>query len=649
MTNPHRLIQSDYLVNKTQKRKGTTKMKRSAKIFFILFSILALFLIVQTQASTAPGDTARVYVQFEAGKKAEVGQALGKVGAEFHYEFDDLNTFVVTLPQAALNGLSNNPNVVLIEEDAPRYLNAQEIPYGIDMVQARDIWDANRDGVIDTGAPTGAGRTVCIIDSGLYTGHEDLAGVNVIDGYPATTWNTDGCGHGTHVAGTIAAAHNNLGVVGVSPGGVSLYIVKVFGDTCSWSYSSTLVDAANRCEAAGANVINMSLGGGTKSKTEENAFQNLYNKGVLSIAAAGNGGNTQFSYPASYPSVVSVAAIDSNKVVADFSQKNSQVELAAPGVGVLSTVPWVTDVSLTVDGVKYTANPIEFAANGTTSGGLVDGGKCASTGSWSDKVVLCERGDISFYDKVRNVQNSGGTAAVIFNNEPGNFFGTLGAGNSSTIPAISLSQEDGQFLVANKRGVTGYVVNTITKPGSGYEAWNGTSMATPHVSGVAALVWSANTSWTNAQIRDALQKTAFDLGAAGKDNSYGYGLVQAKSAWTYLGGGGEPPPPPPPPPGALSVTVTTDKAVYTNGNTAYITVYVSDGTDPVSGAAVSLEIITANNRKATGSSTTGSDGTVVFSYRVNRNQGGVGTYTVNATASKSGYESGSGSTTFQVQ
>jgi serine protease len=623
-------------------------MKRSAQIFIILFSILALFLIVQTQASTAPGETARVYVQFEAGKKAEVGQALGKAGAEFHYEFDDLNTFVVTLPQAALNGISKNPNVVLIEEDAPRYLNAQEVPYGIDMVQARDVWDANRDGVIDAGAPTGAGRTVCIIDSGLYTGHEDLAGVNVIGGYP-TGWNTDGCGHGTHVAGTIAAANNALGVVGVSPGELNLYIVKVFGDACSWTYSSTLVDAANRCEAAGANVINMSLGSATKSKTEENAFQNLYNKGVLSIAAAGNDGSTRLHYPASHPSVVSVAAIDSDKLVADFSQKNSQVELAAPGVDVLSTVPWVTDVSLTVDGVKYTANPIEFAANGTTSGGLVNGGKCTTTGSWSGKVVLCERGDISFYDKVRNVQNSGGTAAVIYNNEPGNFFGTLGAGNSSTIPAISLSQADGQYLVANKLTVTGYVVNTITKPGSGYEAWSGTSMATPHVSGVAAVVWSANISWSNAQIRDALQKTAQDLGAAGKDNSYGYGLVQAKSALTFLGGGGEPPPPPPPPPGALSVTVSTDKAVYTNGNTAYITVSVSDGTDPVSGAAVSLEIITANNRTVTGSGTTGSNGTVVFSYRVNRNQGGVGTYTVNATASKSGYESGSGSATFQVQ
>jgi serine protease len=102
------------------------------------------------------------------------------------------------------------------------------------MVQAPEVQSAGF---------SGAGRTICIIDSGLYTGHEDFAGVNV-SGY-SNGWNTDGCGHGTHVAGTIAAAMNdNLGVVGVAPG-VNLYIVKVFGDNCSWAYSSDLADAAH--------------------------------------------------------------------------------------------------------------------------------------------------------------------------------------------------------------------------------------------------------------------------------------------------------------------------------------------------------------------------------------------------------------------
>jgi serine protease len=215
------------------------------------------------------------------------------------------------------------------------------------------------------------------------------------------------------------------------------------------------------------------------------------------------------------------------------------VELAAPGVGVLSTVPWNAENTLTVDGVTYQAQHIEYAAysNGV-SGGLVNGGLCDNTGGWSGKVVLCERGTVSFYDKVRNVQLSGGVAAVLYNNEPGNFLGTLGEGSSSTIPAISLSQEDGQFLVANKLGASGTVVSTAPVVGSGYEAWDGTSMATPHVSGVAALLWSYGPSLTNAQIRQAMQATALDLGPAGRDNAYGYGLVQASAALQYLGGGG---------------------------------------------------------------------------------------------------------------
>lgn len=167
---------------------------------------------------------------------------------------------------------------------------------------------------------------------------------------------------------------------------------------------------------------------------------------------------------------------------------------------------------------------------------LVDGGLCTATGNWAGKVVLCQRGDISFYDKVMNVQNSGGSAAVIYNNVPGGFLGTLGEGYSSTIIAISLSQEDGLTLVANKLGLTSTVESSLTQPASGYEYYDGTSMATPHVSAVAALIWSAKPTATNAQIRAALQATAQDLGTIGRDTSYGYGLVQAKNAINYLGG-----------------------------------------------------------------------------------------------------------------
>ncbi|MCU0486231.1 MAG: S8 family serine peptidase [Anaerolineales bacterium] len=492
----------------------------------------------------------RVFVEFAPGQKAAVEKALNAAGAEFHYSFDELNAFAVSVPEAALKGLSRNPNVVLIEEDPlrapveimPSSVQAvdagQTVPYGIDMVQARDVWDVNRDNIVDTGAPTGAGIKVCIIDSGFYTGHEDFQGISVTGSAGNLPWATDGFGHGSHVAGTIAAVNNALGVVGVTPGTVSLHIVRVFGDDGAWAYSSTLINAANLCRDAGAKIISMSLGGAKSNRTEQNGFNTLYNTyGILSIAAAGNEGTSANNYPASYTSVVSVAAIDSNKVVADFSQYNAQVELAAPGVGVLSTVPYIDSSTVTVDGVTYTGGHIEFSARGSASGALVDGGRCGTTGAWAGKVVLCERGDYDFSVKVLNVQNSGGVAAVIYNNVPGGFLGTMGE-SSSTIVGISLSQEDGQYLVANKLGSVAAIESTLTKPASGYEAWDGTSMATPHASAVAALVWSSKPTATNAEIRAVLQQTAQDLGTAGRDVYYGFGLVQAKAAVDALGGGG---------------------------------------------------------------------------------------------------------------
>lgn len=516
----------------------------------------------------------RVWVKFHDGGKGPVQRALKSAGAEFHYTFDNLNAFAVTLPAQAIAGIRNNPHVEYVEADPIRVPLAQSVPFGIDLVQSRDVWDANRDGVVDAGAATGDGVLVCIVDSGLYPGHEDhsgAAGVTITgESSPGVAWDTDTCGHGTHVAGTVRALNNNLGVVGVSPGAVDLHIVRVFSggsDGCGWTFSSGLADAVNRCQAAANGrkvVINMSLGGSFSSQTENTAFENLFATGnVLSVAAAGNDGNTRKSYPASYNSVISVAAIDSNKALASFSQRNDQVELAAPGVSVLSTVPW-SAASLTVGADSFQVAALDGTFQGTASGALADGGRCTAAGSWAGKVVLCERGDISFANKVANVTQGGGVAAVIYNNAPGGFAGTLNG--SSSIPAVSATQEDGQFLVANRLGATAEVSTVFTAPGSGYEAWDGTSMATPHVSGVAALLWSGVPTASNQAIRDAMAATAEDLGAAGRDTSFGFGLVRAKAALDALQGGGEPPPPPPDEvvvPSNLSATVLKTKGQAT--------------------------------------------------------------------------------------
>ena len=118
-------------------------------------------------------------------------------------------------------------------------------------------------------------------------------------------------------------------------------------------------------------------------------------------------------------------------------------------------------------------------------------------------------------------------AAVIFNNTPGLFSGTLG-GAATTIPSVGISDADGQILLSASGQAT------VTTLQGDYAYFDGTSMATPHVAGVAALVWSLNEDCSNQEIRNALTSTAEDLGAVGRDNAYGFGLVRAKQANLFL-------------------------------------------------------------------------------------------------------------------
>ena len=489
----------------------------------------------------ALADDNRYIVQFAPGAAGEGVAAVQAMGGEINVDLTDrsVNAVSVTIPEQALNGLRNNPNIVNIESDGRLYPMADEVPYGIEMVQAHLVSDE-----------FAGNQNICVIDSGYHIGHVDLQTNDVTATYDSGSGDPfiDPCGHGTHVTGTISALANGGGVLGVLPSGnVGLHIVKVFGNdnwsggSCGWSYSSDLIAAAYECADAGSNVINMSLGGGTASSAAAQAFQDLHDQGILSVAAAGNSGNTAYSYPASYDAVISVAAIDSNKDLASFSQRNDQVELAAPGVGVMSTTPFA-DAEVVVSNNSYAASPLDRAAKTTTEGNLVYGGLCTSPGSWSGQTVLCERGQISFSDKVSNVEAGGGVAAIIYNNEPGGFMGTLDCGGNpnrscSSVPAVSISQADGQQLASNELGSSAFVSTVEVIPGDGYAAWNGTSMASPHVAAVAALVWSYVPDATPGEIRAALAASAQDLGSAGRNNEFGYGLVQAQAALDYLGGG----------------------------------------------------------------------------------------------------------------
>ncbi len=506
-------------------------------------------------AIAAP-DTTRVIISFKPGAAANVTSAIEGVNAtsalaganaksavnavqgEVKMKIHGTNAVAVDVPTASLKGLRNNPNIEFVEEDVVRYQFAatspstgtpyatgQLVPYGIKQVQA--------DLLPDTYV---SNRKVCIIDSGIDRAHADLVGnsANMSGQYDSGTgnWYTDESGHGTHVAGTIAALNNSgVGVVGVNPNGrLKLHIVKVFGGN-GWAYSSSLVSAANQCAAAGANVISMSLGGGASSTTELNAFASLQSKGILLIAAAGNDGNTVISYPAGYASVMMVGAVDEAKQWASFSQYNNKVEIAGPGVAVLSTVPTNTgaESALTVGGTVYAPGAITGSPIKTATAALADFGLGNATSSTvAGKVCLIARGTVDFATKVMNCQNSGGVGAVIYNNVAGGFGGTMGT-TVSTIPSVTASQAEGSALAA-RLGQSATVVVRKTSYGSK----DGTSMATPHVSAVAALVWSYFPTCTGSQIRSSLTKSAIDLGPVGRDVKFGFGLVQAKAAYDRI-------------------------------------------------------------------------------------------------------------------
>jgi subtilisin family serine protease len=311
-----------------------------------------------------------------------------------------------------------------VEDDPPRTLsyvrgseklvrqlqfNEQVVPYGVDLVKAREFWGEYR--------AQGEGVTVCVIDTGLLSSHEDvregdLSGSKDKD---FETWDEDPNSHGTHVTGTIMANDNNIGIVGVAPG-ASVFVVRVFNEVGDFT-ASNLIVAMMACEEAGAKIISMSLGGTVNNAAERAAVTRLQDSGILIVAASGNSatGPNMIEYPASYDATMSVGAVGEDAQMAVFSSHNSALDITGPGVDILSL-------------------------------------------------------------------------------------------SSFTDAAYSLK--------------------------------SGTSMATPHIAAVAALLWSHFPEASVMDIRTALQETAQDYGACGKDPVFGHGMVDVMAAALYLDNGG---------------------------------------------------------------------------------------------------------------
>jgi thermitase len=303
--------------------------------------------------------------------------------------------------------------------------------WGFPKINAPAAWDKTRGS---------SNIRVAVLDSGIDYNHADLKGKvvgqrNFVTN-PDSTVAQDDHGHGTHVAGTVAASTNNgLGVAGTCPN-CSLLIGKVL-DQNNQGTSSDLIAGINWASSSGAYVINMSLGGyltttGQPPVALETAINNAWtNEGSVLVGVAGNGGtNGTKHYPGAYPNVIAVAATDSNDARANFDNPNTTdvieqsnsgdwVDVAAPGKDVYSTLPssWAFD---------------------------------PKTGAW--------------------------------------------------------------------------------KPTPRYGYMSGTSMAAPHVSGLAGLYWSKYAGLYNGEVRTAIERTAVDLGTLRKDPIFGHGRIDANAA-----------------------------------------------------------------------------------------------------------------------
>ncbi|MDQ0870122.1 thermitase [Arthrobacter sp. V1I9] len=199
--------------------------------------------------------------------------------------------------------------------------------------------DADVDAVEAWTVSTGDGIGVAVLDSGVATDNPDIdPKVVARANFTTSRTNEDNYGHGTHVAGIVAAtADNSIGVAGVCPG-CTILAGKVLSDNGMGS-SSGLANGINWAVNSGAKVINMSLAVGA-SLTLETAVNNAWSRGVVLVAAAGNGNSQTKVYPGAYTNVIAVGATDNNDAKASFSTYGaSWVDVAAPGVNVYSTFP----------------------------------------------------------------------------------------------------------------------------------------------------------------------------------------------------------------------------------------------------------------------------------------------------------------------
>lgn len=406
-----------------------------------------------------------------------------------------------------------------------------DMPWGISAVRAPQAWAITK----------GKGARVVVLDTGVEMDHPAVhAQIESVQNFTDGTANdvTDEVGHGTHVSGTILADGLNGGLVGVAPQ-AKLLVGKVCTEQgCSSISITSGIDWATQEKV---DVVSMSLGGAFMSQAEAQAVEEAEAAGVMIVAASGNDGKPIVSFPAAAPTALAVGAIDGDSKKADFSNWGPELAVVAPGVDVISSVPRGSgrgsEIQFDLEGkglgdiksMPMVGSPISTAGTNnlvfTGLGRLQD----FSAVSVRGKFALIARGEIPFKEKVANAINAGAAGILIYNNTSGLMQGTASEdGSEVAIPVVMIEQASG--LAAKAQLEAGHSVRaSLAVVRTDYASFQGTSMATPHVAGVAALIRAANKSLTPAEVRALLRGTATPL-TPNDQNQLGSGLVNAEAA-----------------------------------------------------------------------------------------------------------------------
>lgn len=266
----------------------------------------------------------------EETSQQEIDKKVEALDGDVTETFEQLGVTSIEVPEESIDDLEKDPSVKHVEEDILIHLSEQIEDWGIPATNIPAAWNSGF---------TGEGIKVAVIDSGIAP-HNDLnvaGGVSTVD---YTTSFNDDQGHGTHVAGIIGARNNSFGVKGAAYDS-EIYAVKAF-DREGAAYLSDLLEGIDWSISNGMDIINLSSGTQTESAALQSAVDQAYENGLLIVAAAGNDGapnglEDTVDFPARYSSVIGVGAVDSYFNRASFSSTGPAVEVAAPGVKILST------------------------------------------------------------------------------------------------------------------------------------------------------------------------------------------------------------------------------------------------------------------------------------------------------------------------